>query len=197
MELDEMKNLWEDLSGKVESQQKLNKEQLLEMTKKSYQNSLGKIYLPEILGSIICFFYAGFFIFQIGKLEFPVNQILAVFNTAAMIVLPVISLVTLYRLNRLVLKEDTPAHLLKRFMAHKTFFWKFQRLNLILSGVFAITILPPLAELVGKVDLIMESKFWMVYVPIGLIFIYIFGRWAFRKYDKALLDTQQLIEGID
>jgi hypothetical protein len=197
MELDEMKNLWEDLSGKVESQQKLNKEQLLEMTKKSYQNSLGKIYLPEILGSIICFLYAGFFIFQIGKLEFPVNQILAVFNTAAMIVLPVISLVTLYRLNRLVLKEDTPAHLLKRFMAHKTFFWKFQRLNLILSGVFAITILPPLAELVGKVDLIMESKFWMVYVPIGLIFIYIFGRWAFRKYDKALLDTQQLIEGID
>ena len=192
-----MKNLWEDLSGKVESQQKLNKEQLLEMTKKSYQNSLGKIYLPEILGSIICFFYAGFFIFQIGKLEFPVNQILAVFNTAAMIVLPVISLVTLYRLNSLVLKEHAPAQLLKRFMAHKTFFWKFQRFNLILSGVFAITILPPLAELVGKADLIMESKFWMVYVPIGLIFIYIFGRWAFRKYDKALLDTQQLIEGID
>src|SRR5688572_9824086 len=143
MELDEMKTLWEDLSGKVENQEKITKEELMKMTKKNYQNRLFSIYLPEILGSIICFGYAGYFIFQIEKLELPINQVLAVFNTAMMIILPIISLWTLARLNSLKISDESPSNLVEIFKKEKTFFWKFQRFNLMFSGLFAISILPP------------------------------------------------------
>ena len=196
MELDEMKILWDDLSGKVENQEKIKKEELMKMTQKNYQNRLSSIYLPEILGSIVCFGYAAYFIFQIGRLELEINQVLAVFNTIAMIILPSISLWTLARLNRLKITDDSPSLLVEKFKKEKTFFWKFQRINLVLSGLFAISILPPLAELVGKKDLILQPTFWMVYVPIGLICIYIFGRFTIRKYDRSLQKAQQLIEGI-
>ncbi len=196
MELDEMKTLWEDLSGKVENQEKITKEDLMKMTKKNYQNRLFSIYLPEILGSVICFGYAGYFIFQIEKLELPINQVLAVINTAMMIILPTISLWTLARLNSLKITDDSPSLLVEKFKKEKTFFWKFQRFNLMLSGLFAVSILPPLAELFGKKDLILEPSFWMAYVPLGLICIYVFGRITIRKYYKSLQEAQQLIEGI-
>lgn len=196
MELDEMKTLWEDLSGKVENQEKITKEELMKMTKKNYQNRLFSIYLPEILGSVICFGYAGYFIFQIEKLELPINQVLAVFNTAMMIILPIISLWTLARLNSLKITDDSPSLLVEKFKKEKTFFWKFQRFNLMLSGLFAISILPPLAELFGKKDLVLQPTFWLVYVPVGLICIYVFGRLTVKKYNKSLQEAQQLIEGI-
>ena len=196
MELDEMKSLWEDLSGKVENQEKIKKEELMKMTKKSYQSRLNSIYLPEILGSVICFAYAGYFIFQIGKLELPINQVLAIFNTAVMIILPIVSLWTLARLNQLKITDGSPSILVEKFKKDKVFFWKFQRFNLLLSGLFAISILPPLAELLGKKDLIMEPTFWLAYVPIGLIAIYVFGRITIRKYKRSLDEAQQLIEGI-
>lgn len=196
MELDEMKTLWEDLSGKVENQEKITKEELMKMTKKNYQNRLNSIYLPEILGSVICFGYAGYFIFQIEKLELPINQVLAIFNTAVMIILPIISLWTLARLNSIKISDESPSNLVEKFKKEKTFFWKFQQFNLMLSGLFAVSILPPLAELFGKKDLILEPTFWMAYVPVGLICIYIFGRITIRKYYKSLQEAQQLIEGI-
>ncbi len=196
MELDEMKTLWEDLSGKVENQEKIKKEELMKMTKKSYQSRLNSIYLPEILGSVICFAYAAYFIFQIGKLELPINQVLAIFNTAVMIILPIVSLWTLARLNQLKITDGSPSILVEKFKRDKVFFWKFQRFNLVLSGLFAISILPPLAELLGKKDLIMEPTFWLAYVPLGLIAIYVFGRITIRKYNRSLDEAQQLIEGI-
>lgn len=196
MELEEMKSLWEDLSGKVENQEKIKKEELMKMTKKNYQNRLFSIYFPEILGSVVCFGYAGYFIFQIGKLELPINQVLAVFNTVMMITLPTISLWTLARLNSLKITDESPSLLVEKFKKEKTFFWKFQQFNLMLSGLFVVSILPPLAELLGKKDLILEPIFWMVYVPLGLLSVYIFGRITIRKYYKSLQEAQQLIEGI-
>lgn len=196
MELDEMKTLWEDLSEKVENQEKIKKEELMKMTKKNYQNRLNSIYLPEILGSVICFGYAGYFIFQIGTLELPINKILAIFNTALMIILPTISLWTLARLNSLKITDESPSLLVEKFKKEKIFFWKFQQFNLMLSGLFVVSILPPLAELLGKKDLILEPIFWMAYVPLGLLSVYVFGRITIKKYYKSLQEAQQLIEGI-
>jgi hypothetical protein len=197
MELDEMKSLWGSLSDATERQEKIKKEELMKLTKRNYQRKLGKIYLPEILGTVITFLYAGFFISQFDKLEFKVNQILTIFNTSAMILLPIISLISLYRLNRLDISENSPMELVAKFKKDKVFFWKFQRMNMLLSGFFAISILPPLAELVGKRDLILEPQFWMVYVPVGLICVYFFSKITFRKYEKSLEEAEQLIEGID
>ncbi|SDA53299.1 hypothetical protein SAMN03080617_00935 [Algoriphagus alkaliphilus] len=191
-----MKTLWEDLSGKVENQEKIRKEELMKMTKKQYQSRLNSIYFPEIFGSIVCFVYAGYFISKIEELELPINQVLAIFNTTVMIILPIISLWTLARLSRWKITDESPSILVEKFKKDKVFFWKFQRFNLLLSGLFAISILPPLAELLGKKDLILEPTFWLAYVPLGLIAIYVFGRITIKKYKRSLEEAQQLIEGI-
>ncbi len=197
MELEEMKSIWGELSGKVENQEKIKKEELMKMTKKKYHNSLGTIYFPEILGAVICFAYAGFFVFQIDKLEIFANQLFAVFNTVLMIVLPIISLVMLYRFSRLNISDNSPMELLEKFKKDKQFYRDFQIVTAVLSGLFAMTVLPPLAELMGKVDMVSNPNFWMIYVPIGVICVFFFGRWTVKKYTRALDKAQEVIEGIE
>ncbi|MDX5338794.1 MAG: hypothetical protein LPK25_07195 [Cyclobacteriaceae bacterium] len=196
MELEEMKSLWADLSQKVEQQEKIKKEQLMKMTKKNYMNKLGGIYLPEILGAVICFAYAGFFVFQIGNLEFPGNQALAIFNTVLMVLLPVLSLTGLYRLGTLDMSSGKPAEILEKFTKSRMYFWKVQRVAMLLSGLFAISILPPLAELLGKINLLSSRQFWMVYVPVGIILVYIFSWVTMKKYRKALANSEQVLRDL-
>ena len=61
MEFEEMKFLWEEMSGKIEQQKKLTDSLIIKMTKSDYKNKLMKIFIPEMIGSLICF--ADAFIF--------------------------------------------------------------------------------------------------------------------------------------
>ncbi|TDQ19501.1 hypothetical protein DFQ04_1323 [Algoriphagus boseongensis] len=197
MELEDMKSLWAEHSQQIDKQEKIKKELLMKMTKKKYLNKLGGIYLPEILGAVICLAYAGFFIFQIGKLELPWNQVLSIFNTTLLIVLPILSLYSLFKLGRIDISEGSSAEILERFTKNRIFFWKVQRFAMVISGLFAISILPPLAELVGKIDLLSSRQFWMVYVPIGVILVYIFTKVTMKKYQKALSNSEQVLKELE
>ena len=55
MEFEEMKSLWEEMSGKIEQQKKLTDSLIIKMTKSDYKNKIMKIFIPELIGALICF----------------------------------------------------------------------------------------------------------------------------------------------
>ncbi|WP_026951013.1 hypothetical protein [Algoriphagus mannitolivorans] len=197
MELEEMKSLWEELSLKVEQQEKIQKKVLMELTQNNYRKRLNSIRIPELLGSVVCLGYAAYFILNFSKLTVTINQIFAAFDILFLIGLPIASLLAIRNLNQLNIVKNTPAKILEKFAKRKIQFLKVQQFGLIFSGLFLISALPPLAEIAGKADIIQQPYFWLAYVPAGLLFIYFFGRWGIKKYQKVIKDSEEMIRGLE
>jgi len=69
MELEEMKTLWEEMSQKVEKQQLVTDQIIMDMTQQKYTSKFSKIFLYESLGTVICFAMAVYILFNIEKLD--------------------------------------------------------------------------------------------------------------------------------
>lgn len=197
MELEEMKSLWEELSHKVEQQEKIQKKVLMQLTQNNYRKRLNAIRIPEMLGSIICLAYAAYFILNFSKLTVLINQIFAAFDILFLVTLPIASLLAIRNLNKLDIIQAPTAQVMEKFLKRKIQFLNVQKFGLIFSGIFLISALPPLAEMAGKTDIIQQTYFWLTYVPAGLLFIFFFGRWGIKKYQKVIKDSEEMIQGLE
>jgi len=68
MEIEEMKILWDDMTGALEKQKNLTDSIILKMTKTSYRNKINKILIPEVIGSAVCLAAALFILFFFSQL---------------------------------------------------------------------------------------------------------------------------------
>lgn len=197
MELDEMKSLWADLSLQVEKQDKIQKELLMEITKQKFRSKLNAVRIPEIIGSFICVGYAMYLLSQFSNFELWYNQVFALITILILIALPTASLTAIKGMRSLRIDLEAPATILEKFNKSKIRFWKVQRYGMILGGLLMITILPPLAELNGSLERILNPVFWMIYIPGGLLFMYLISRWAYKKYKGTIDSSEEMLLEIE
>jgi len=69
MEFEEMKSLWEEMSGKFEQQKKLTDLVIIRMTKSDYKNKIMKIFIPELIGALTCFAAVLYILISFQKLD--------------------------------------------------------------------------------------------------------------------------------
>lgn len=194
MELEEMKSLWTDLSLKVEKQDKIQKELLMEITKQKFRNKLNHIRVPEILGSLVCVGYAMYLLSRFSDFELWYNQVFALITVFIMIALPAGSLTALKGMRNLRIDSETPSAVLEKFIKSKIRFLNAQRYGMILGAILMITILPPLAELKGSDEIISNPKFWMLYVPGVFTLMFFFSRWALKKYRGVIDSSEKMLQ---
>ncbi|MFC5624721.1 hypothetical protein [Algoriphagus winogradskyi] len=197
MELDEMKSLWADLSLQVEKQDKIQKELLMEITKQKFRSKLNSVRIPEIIGSLVCVGYAMYFLSRFGEFELWYNQIFALVCIFLMIALPTASLTAIKGMRDLKIDTETPAGIMDKFVKSKVRFWKVQRYGMIFGVILMIAILPPLVELNGADEIIQKPWFWGLYVPGGLIFMFLFTRFVYKKYKGTISASEKMLRDID
>lgn len=193
MELEEMKSLWSDLSVKVEKQDRIHRELILEITKQKFRSRLNSIQVSELLGAVVCFAGAAYFIVNFGKLEIWYNQVFALINILIAVILPLLSLSTIRAMKNLQIGSESPIAIIKEFTKRKLRFWQVQRLSLVLASVYLLTILLPFAELQGKSDLFMSPNFGMVYIPLGFALMLMFSSWVWKKYKGGIAASEELL----
>lgn len=193
MELKEMKSLWSDLSVKVEKQDRINRELILEITKQKFKSRLNSIQVAELLGAVVCFAGAAYFIVNFGKLEIWYNQVFALMNILIAVILPLLSLSTIYAMKNLQIGSESPIAILKEFTKRKLRFWQVQRLSLVLASVYLLTILLPFAELQGKSEVLISRSFGLIYIPLGFAFLLIFSGWVWKKYKRGIAASEELL----
>jgi 4-hydroxybenzoate polyprenyltransferase len=193
MELEEMQSIWADLSQKIEKQDKIQKELLMEITKQKFRNKLNSVRLPEMIGSVICFVYAMYFLSKFSELELWYNQIFAMITILIMTILPIASLSAIKGMRSVRIDEEAPAKMLEKFEKSKIKFWNVQRYGMIFGGILLITILPPISELKGSTEMISSPLFWAIYLPGAIVFMYLFSRWVLRKYKKAIDSSEKML----
>lgn len=192
-----MKSLWADLSLQVEKQDKIHKELLMEITKQKFRNKLNSIRIPEILGSMVCVGYAMYLLARFADFELWYNQVFALVTIFIMIALPVASLTAIKGMRNLRLDKESPATILNKFTKSKIRFWNVQRYGMIFGAIVMLTLIPPLAELNGSGEMISNPVFWLIYIPAGLVFMYLFSRWALKKYKGVIDSSERMLRDIE
>lgn len=196
MELEEMKNLWEGMSKKVEKQE-LRTNQLLEkVTEQKYHSKLNKIRYSEIIGAIICYLGAIYLIMNFMKIDPLAEKIFAVIAIGLLLILPVISLRSLNAMQNLKISSKTYLDALNDFGKRKIRFQKFQKLNISL-GLFLIIVAIPVLSAIKGTDLSETEYFWTLTFPVSIIAFLGFAYWVLKSYNKSLEATEKLLSEIN
>lgn len=193
MEIEEMQTLWADLSQKIEKQDKIQKELLMEITKQKFKKKLDGIRLPEMIGSVVCYIYAMYLLSKFPELDLWYNQVFAMITILILTLLPLASLSALKSMRNVKIEEDAPAQVVEKFTKGKIRFLNVQRYGMIFGGLILVTILPPISEIQGNTDLISKPLFWAIYLPAGVLLMFFFSRWALGKYKKVIASSEQLL----
>ncbi|MEO2128156.1 MAG: hypothetical protein ABGW91_08325 [Christiangramia sp.] len=196
MELEEMKNLWEGMSKKVEKQELLTKNLLEKVTEQKYHSKLNKIRYSEMIGTIICYLGAVYLIMNFVKIDPLAEKIFAIIAIGLLLTLPVISLRSLNRMQNLPISSKTYLDTLNDFGKQKIRFQKFQKLNVSL-GMFLLIVAIPVLSAIKGVDLSETEHFWTLTFPISIIAFLGFAFWVFRSYKKSLEATEKLLSDIN
>jgi hypothetical protein len=194
MELDDLKNTWNEMNNEVKERQNFTLKILDKMSNRKLHSKLYRIILPEVLGSLICISSAFFIGFNFDKLDRTAYQIIGVIGILVFVMVTVISLLSLENLNKAGDVGKPYADTLKDFATQKIKFCRLQKLNLRLSYlqlVIVVLLLPKFFEKSGITD----SKYFFIFsFSFCFIFLLIFSKWVMNSYNKTIRQTEDLLK---
>lgn len=192
MELDELKNTWNNANTQVQNQN-LTTEMLEKMNEKQYRSKMKKITLPEMIGSLVCLAAAVFIGFRFYKLDTIILQVAGVLGMLLLLLVPVLSLLSTYKLSLPGNVAQPYAATLKAFATQKIRFIKLQKINVFLSYLLLVTILVLLPKLFNGQDLSGNKYFWLFSFTLGYIFLMLYSKWVMKYYKTTLKQAEELL----
>jgi len=194
MELNELKNTWDDLQKQAGKQQNINVKMIDKMTQAEYNNSMKRIAYPEIFGTLICLMGVVYMVIKFDKLNTLFLQGLGVTILLLLLILPAISLTMLWQLAKTGNVAQPYAETLKNFATQKIRFYKFQKLNALLSYILMVAFIILFPRFFGGKSLHDNKYFWTLMIPVGYIFLYFFSKWVLKSYKKTLDQSEELLK---
>jgi hypothetical protein len=194
MELDELKNTWDNANNPLEEQQNLTPKMIDQMTQKKYHSKIKKIAYPEIIGIIICLISAFFIGINFYKLDTAFLQGAGIISILLLMTLSTISLLSLRLLN---ITEDVNrpyAATLKIFATQKLQFYKLQKTNVILSYLLLVSIIILLSKFFNGKDITETKNFWIYSFSFGYLFLLFYSKLVSKYYKKTLQQTEELLQ---
>lgn len=195
MELDEMRNVWTELSAQLDKQKKLTDNVIMQMTQTQYRARISRIRTPEIISSFFCVAIVVLIAVNSAKFDTAYVQICAAISAVLLSALPVLSLTSLQRMNNIRIERNDFKQTVMDYATSKRKFLFVQKLSFYLGFVLLITSLPVAVVILdGKNG--MDSPVWLWYAPIGILFFILFSRWVYGFYVKTAAQAEQLLHEI-
>jgi len=194
MELDDLKNTWEDMDNQVKKQQNLNPQMIDKMTTSKYYSGLKKIAYPEIIGVIVCLAGASYILLNFGKLDTSFLRGTGIISILVLLTLSVISLISIRQFSMRGNVNKPYAETLKIFATQKIRFHKFQRINIILSYLLLVTTIILLSKFFSGKDITNSKYFWTFSFSFGYIFLLFYSKWVMKYYNKTLRQAEELLQ---
>ncbi|QBA64169.1 hypothetical protein [Muriicola soli] len=198
MELQELEKLWTEMSQELESQKKLNKTIIMDMTQTKYVNKFRKISTYETIGAVICIAAALYIITQFNLLDTWYLQLCGAFTVTFLIILPILTLQSLQKIQNIDLAGSEVKETIIRFERAKKRVLYLQRAGIYLSFILMITILPVAAKISGKgKDLFQDPGVLYVYIPVMVVFLVLFARWGYGCYKSITTSAENILKEIE
>jgi hypothetical protein len=196
MEFEEMKSLWEEMSGKFEQQKKLNDLVIIRMTKSDYKNKIMKIFIPELIGALTCFAAVLYILISFQKLDKWYLMACGVVSVFILVLLPILSFNAIHKIRSVNILNNNYKQSLLEYSKGKRQFVFIQKLSFYLGAILLLTVLPVMGRLIGGKDLFIETHLWLWYA-IGYTFFYGFSKWVFGKYNKTAAEAEEILKELE
>ena len=196
MEIEEMKGLWNSLSEELDRQKLLTDKMILEMTQQKYQDKLKGISLPETVGTIVCFAMAAYALVNFGKLDTWYLVLCGVISISFCLVLPLLSMRSIFRMKKIDITGSSYKETLKQYAREKDYFVRVQKAGYYLGFIFSLAVLPVAGKLMNDKDLLADGKIWIWYIPLALVFHFLFSKWVWKHYSSVTRGAKSLLEEI-
>jgi hypothetical protein len=193
MELDDLKNTWNEMDIQVEEKQYLTLNTVDKMSNRKFYSKLYKIILPEIFGSLICIVSAFYIGFNFDKLNGLFYQIIGVLGISIFVIVTVISLISLQHLNKVGDVGKPYVDTLKDFVIQKIKFHKLQKLNLQFSYPQLVIVVLLLPKLFSKNGMSESVYFYTFSFSCCFIFLLFFSKWVMKNYNRTIRQTEDLL----
>ena len=193
MQLEEMQNLWEEMSVKVDSQKQLTDKLIMEMTQQKFKNRFGKLSIFETIGAVICFAAAIFILLNMDKMETWYLKLCSIISIVILIILPIFSLNSLKGMKKLNLTKNTYKQTLIEFTKKKKNMLLVQQAGMAISIVLMWMVVPVFSMIMNGKDFFKQEH------SIGLIIFYIattigvliFARWGYACYKRITASAEK------
>lgn len=197
MDLEEIQKVWSDMTDQLEKQKKLNTELIMKMTQHRFKSKFDKIKVYETIGAVICFIMAIFILFNLNKLDTWYLLSCGLFTVAFLLVLPVITLGLLGKIQRMDIVNNSYKETIVGYTKTKNQLLLMQRVGIYLSFVLMFTCLPVFSKILKNKDLFINSKTWLVYIPVMVIFLVLFTRWGYKCYKNITNSAENILKELE
>ncbi len=196
MELEEMKNTWQEMSKRMQHQEILTTRLIENLSQDKYDSKMSKIGYSEYIGTIICYIGAAYVLMNFTKIAAMLMQVFAVIAIGLLFILPIISLQSYRAIKGIKPSAKSYLETINDFGKRKIKFQKLQRLNVSLGLLLMLVAVPVLSAIQGK-TLDQNPYFWPLIFPVSIAFFLVFSFWVLRSYDKILKDTEAMLRDIN
>ena len=199
MELEEMKTLWQEMSVKVEKQQIVTDQLIMQMTQQKYSNKFSKLFIYEASGAVVCYIMVIFMLINIGKLDTWYLLSCGILCVAFLAILPFFTIRSLNRIKRLEIANYNYRETLIRFAKSKKNVLLLQRLGLYISPLFFLIVIPVMGKMFNNKDMFLSdaSAFPWVFVGVFFVFIILFSRWGYGCYKSMTNSAENVLKELD
>ena len=197
MELEEMKELWTEMSEHRKKQERLTGKLIIMMTRQQYKNRLYKIAIPETTGSLMCVAIAVLIFINFKKYDTVFLAACGIISAAVLLLLAVLSLGSVYKMNHLNIGDNNYKQIITEYAKGKRRFLAAQKLNFYLGFVLVITILPVMVIIMGGGHVTIKPAVWFWYIPSAFIFFILFTALIYRYYVKATIQMEDLLKELE
>ncbi len=182
------------MSEELDRQKLLTDKMVVEMTQQKYRDKLSQISLPETVGTFICFAMAAYALFNFNKLDTWYLVLCGVISISFCLILPILSLRSIHKLKQIDLGNNSYKESLIRYAKEKDRFVKIQKAGYYLGFVFSLAVLPVAGKLMRDKDLLLDAKLWIWYIPLALVFHFLFSKWVWKHYSSVARGARNLLE---
>ncbi|MDY7395019.1 hypothetical protein UMM65_07185 [Aureibaculum sp. 2210JD6-5] len=197
MELEEMKSLWTNLSKEVEQQKILTDNLIMEMTKERFNSKLSKIAIPETIGAIMCIAFALFILINFNKLDTWYFITCGIFTVLYLILLPILSMQSLYKMKNISLDNKDYKETLMIYSRNKNRYMLIQKSSIYFSLLLIFTSMPLAGKIFNNKDIFLNSTIWYIYLPIMILFLFLFSRWAIKCVGNITQSGEELLNDLE
>ncbi len=199
MDLEEIKEVWAEMSDQLEQQKKLTNEIILKMTQQNYTNKFQKVTNYESVGAIFCFLIAMYILLNFGKLDTWYLQLCGGITLAFLLIMPLLVLRALTQIKKLSITENNYKETIVAFEKAKTHLLMIQQFSIYLSFILFFTTIPVASKLISNEDFfIMEKENWLYgFIAIVLVFVFFFSRWGYRCYKRITNSAENVLRELE
>ncbi len=198
MELEEMQRLWGEMSKDIEQQKIVTDKIILEMTTQKYKHKLNAISIPETIGAVICFAALIYLIFQFDKLDNWYSQLAGILSCVYLIVMPILSLRSIYKMKKINLVATPHKEALKQYAQNKQEFIQTQKIGFYFGFLFMCMVLIVFTKILSNRDLVdFITTRLIITTVLGFVFFFFFARWVFKKYKSATHSAERILKELE